>query len=575
MKKKRVRRLSIRYKILIPASILLLLTCAVLGFFACSKFKSSMIEMAVEEAEMASTFTLKVLDGDLVEQLKPGCESSMIYQTLISDMRDCQSGCNIKFMYTLYEKDQKIYYGVDTDDSPEQRKVGDEFEFSYAEFADVFAGQDLVQDFVYDNGDGNLVSAYRPIKNRSGEVVGVLGCDYDVDPVLSKVKSVIQTIITIAGICLVAAILLMAGVLRAIMYGLTQVDRKIYDLVNNEGDLTQKLEIRSGDEMELIANNVNSLLEYIRGIMVNISGNSNSLDASSQNVVQSLKNAEMSISDVSATMEEMSAAMEETNASLNQINEAVGQIYESVETISERAGEGHASANVIKDHASQIHQKALTDQEQAKVLAANMADSIQEKIEKSKAVEKISELTNNIISITDQTNLLSLNASIEAARAGEAGRGFAVVAGEIGQLAMNSAAAATEIRQVSAEVIQTVDELAKEAENMVRFMEETAMAGYQRLLETSDSYESDVENMNHMMSEFASESSQLKNRIDDIKEAISAVNIAVEESTNGVTNVTETSVDLAGSIGDIEREADSNMGIAIQLNQEVNRFKLE
>ena len=128
---------------------------------------------------------------------------------------------------------------------------------------------------------------------------------------------------------------------------------------------------------------------------------------------------------------------------------------------------------------------------------------------------------------------------------------------------------------MSAEVIETVNELAKEAENMVRFMDETAMAGYQRLIETSDSYESDVESMNRMMSEFASESAQLKTNIDNIKESISAVNIAVEESTHGVTNVTETSVNLAGSIGDIEKEADSNMGIANQLNQEVNRFKLE
>ena len=92
-----------------------------------------------------------------------------------------------------------------------------------------------------------------------------------------------------------------------------------------------------------------------------------------------------------------------------------------------------------------------------------MAELLRQKIEKSKAVEEVRELTKNIINIAEETNLLALNASIEAAKAGDAGRGFVVVADEIGKLAMNSAQAATEIQKVTAEVIQTVDELAEEA----------------------------------------------------------------------------------------------------------------
>ena len=143
-------------------------------------------------------------------------------------------------------------------------------------------------------------------------------------------------------------------------------------------------------------------------------------------------------------MEEMSAAMEETSASLNQINESIGKVYNAIGAISENADGGKDSSSQIMEKAAGIYEKAVQEQKEAKGMAQDMAESVNEKIGKSKAVEEISTLTENIISITEQTNLLSLNASIEAARAGEAGRGFAVVADEIGKLASNSAETAAD-----------------------------------------------------------------------------------------------------------------------------------
>lgn len=123
-----------------------------------------------------------------------------------------------------------------------------------------------------------------------------------------------------------------------------QVNAKIYDLVHNEGDLTQKLDVRSGDELELIAGNVNELLAYIRKIMIGISSGSMRLMSSSRKMVDHLSSADESITDVSATMQEMSAAMEETTSSLNQITEAIDEIYSSVERIAGNADAGKVSS---------------------------------------------------------------------------------------------------------------------------------------------------------------------------------------------------------------------------------------
>lgn len=573
--KEKTRKASIRVKILFPASLLVLLVCVILGISSYRSINAGMVEMGVEEAEMAAKIAVSVADGDLVGKLTPGCEDTEEYQTLLTSLRAIQNEFGIAYLYTLYTDGSQVYYGVDTDTSELQAKVGNVFEKSYQEMANTFAGESYVQDYIEDTGYGDVITVYMPIKNSAGEIVGVIGSDYDAANIVERLNAITRQVIVMAAICLIAAIAVLSIIVGRTVKGLQMVNRKIYDLVHSEGDLTQKLEITSGDEMELIANNVNKLLEHIRGIMLNIAGNSVQLNNSSKTVVQNLSSAEINITDVSATMEEMSVAMEETSASLNQINESIGKVYQAIGNISENANSGRESSGEIMGKAADIYEKAVEEQKEAKVLAQDMAVAVNEKIEKSKAVEEISLLTANIINITEQTNLLALNASIEAARAGEAGKGFAVVADEIGKLAMNSAETAAQIQRVSAEVVGAVNELAQKAEAMLTFLDETAMNGYEKLLETSGSYQEDVGNMSRMMQEFADESGEVKQSIDEIKEAISAVSIAVEESAKGVTNVTEMSVDLTSSVGDIGNEANSNMNIANQLNAEVNKFKLE
>lgn len=573
--KQKTRKMSIRVKILLPASILILLLCLVMGMNSYRSINKGMVEMGVEEAEMAAQVAVSLIDGDLVAELEPGCEATEGYQTLLTSMRNVQQSLGLAYMYTLYTDGKQVYYGVDTDKSELQAEVGKLFEKSYEDLAGTFAGEDYVQDYIDHSEYGDVISVYKPIKNSAGEIVGVFGCDYDASNVVSRLSAITQQVLFIAVICLIVSLILLGIIIGQITKSLKIVNQKIYDLVHSEGDLTQKLDITSGDEMELIAENVNKLLEHIRGIMQNIAGNSLQLNHSSQNVVKNLSSAEVNITDVSATMEEMSAAMEETSASLNQVNESIGQVYAAVETISDSANRGKGSANGIMKKAEEIYQNAVEEQQNARQQAQEMAAVVNEKIEKSRAVEEISTLTTNIINITEQTNLLALNASIEAARAGEAGKGFAVVADEIGKLAANSAETATQIQQVSAEVISSVNELAEKAEQMLTFMDETAMSGYEKLLETSGGYQDDAGNMNNMMQSFADESDQVKSSIDQIKEAISAVSTAVEESAKGVTNVTEMSVDLTSSVGDIGNEANSNMDIANRLNAEVNKFKLE
>lgn len=569
----RTRRLTIRAKILIPSIIIVVLVCGLMGYNSYTRFEKSMVRMGVEEADMAATIVADSLDAKLVYKVTVGSEGTQVYQNLQGDLRKKQKACGIAFLYTLYTDGKKVYYGVDSDE--DAAKVGDEFADSYAELEPVFGGKEYIQDYIDHTEDGDLITVYKPIEDNAGKVVAILGCDYDASSITAELqKAVVQTL-QIGGICLILAILILTIIVSRITKGLMQVNAKIYDLVHNEGDLTQKLDVRSGDELELIAGNVNELLAYIRKIMIGISSGSMRLMSSSRKMVDHLSSADESITDVSATMQEMSAAMEETTSSLNQITEAIDEIYSSVERIAGSADAGKVSSQEMESRASGANDAAAEGEKKANIETEKMAASLNEKIAKSKSVEQIEILTSNIIEITEQTNLLALNASIEAARAGEAGRGFAVVADEIGKLAGNSADAAAKIRQVSAEVIQAVDELAEGAQQMIEFVRNSTEEGFGGLVATSENYATDANAMRAMMEQFAQTAEELRSTMDGIRESISAVNIAVEESAKGIAGVSESSVQLTGNVNDIQSEASDNNGIAEDLATEVGKFKLE
>ncbi|MBP3338018.1 MAG: methyl-accepting chemotaxis protein [Lachnospiraceae bacterium] len=574
-KKRKVRKMSILVKLLVPTSLMVILVAILMGLSAYMQLSDSLVAAGVDEAEMAADMAVGAISGKDVEKIPEAGDGSAAYSNTLNQLRNIQDLSGIKYLYVLYEEDGKLYYSVDTDSSMDQAEVGDECDdVTYDDVKDVFAGESYVQDYIDKSEYGDLITVYKPIKNLSGEVVAILGSDYDASGVTKRLNESVLKVAMNAIVGLAVSLLVIGLVVTKMVKNLRNVDDKIYDLVNSDGDLTQKLKIKSGDELELIADNVNALLEYIRDIMLNISDGSVKLNASSQNVVEQLKDTELKITDVSATMEEMSAAMEETSASLAGVNEAVEQIHEAIMKIAENSATGSEKSADIMNKASDIYSEAVKNREDATEKANVMKENVNEKIKESKAVEEIKVLTDNIIAITDQTNLLALNASIEAARAGEAGRGFAVVADEISKLATDSAQAANQIKGVSEIVINAVNRLAEESENMVAFLDEVAMAGYDRLLDTSESYRDDVANTGAMMQEFAASSEHLRHNIDDIKEAINAVNIAVEESTNGIANVTIITSDITEAVGVVDKDAHSNNEIAQNLNTEVNKFKL-
>ena len=194
-------------------------------------------------------------------------------------------------------------------------------------------------------------------------------------------------------------------------------------------------------------------------------------------------------------------------------------------------------------------------------------------VEASKSVSQITELTDNILSIAAQTNLLALNASIEAARAGEAGKGFAVVADEIRQLADNSRETANSIQAISGQVIDAVTDLAGNATEMIRFVDEEVANDYDNFVNIIGKYESDSDEASNSFSEFADMATDSVDTMTKMNDGINNISVTIEESTRGITNVAEEISKLVMAISSISVQAGENKNISDGLSGEVSKFE--
>lgn len=572
--RRKTRKWSIKVKIITVTSLVIVCLFLLLGINLFQKSKENMVSMGIEQAEVAAKIALRQTDSDIVSSLRPGDETSEGYLAQLEALRSIKEDCNVAFLYTLSTDGQNVYYGIDTDESSAQGAIGEIFEASYEELEPVFAGEKYVQGYIDYTENGELITVYLPIFDDNGSVAAVLGSDFDASSIVARLNDIRLRILMICAIGILAAILALNLVIGSIMRGLRRVNDKIYELAHNEGDLTRTLDVKTGDELELMADDVNELLSYIRGIMLQISDNSCRLNDSTKLVLNQLTDAGENIMDVSSTMEDMGASMEETSASLNQLSEAVQNIHKHISSISQRAIDGNAKTEEIAEKAEEIKRSTQTQQQEAYVMAEELAKKVSQKIEQSGSVREINILTENILNITRETNLLALNASIEAARAGESGKGFAVVADEIGKLAADSAQAAARIKQVSDEVIVSVEELAAEAEKMICFMKDTAMEGYHKLLSMSEDYSADAADIHETMEQFAENSARVAQLADSIRDTVMMLDSTIERTTYSIINVSETTSKLSENIVDIESKADINKQIAEQLEAEVNKFKL-
>lgn len=352
-----------------------------------------------------------------------------------------------------------------------------------------------------------------------------------------------------------------------------QVDDIVRKIENDEGDLTERITVSSGDEIGQMAVGVNNFIEQLQLIMRKLKTESENLKNSAVTINTEVGTSNENAGSVSAAMEEMSASMEEISATLGQIASGSDAVMTEIQQMNSHVQDGVHLVRDIKNRAGEMHHDTLESKEETATNIERIRETLSAALEDSRSVEKINELTQDILGISSQTNLLSLNASIEAARAGDAGRGFAVVADEIRGLADSSASTASNIQSISATVTEAVERLANNAEAMLKFIDEKVMKDYDTFVEVVDQYQQDADSVNDILNEFAGNAGEIEETMQAMNTGISDISIAVDESAKGVVSVADNAVSLVDAMNQIQAETENSKNISQLLSDEVERFK--
>ncbi len=568
----KVRKISTTTKFIVAVAVLFLISDIILAFVTYKKSNEMVVNEIKDKAESIASAVAALTDGSIVVSVQPGEEDTEDYLVVSRMLTTFTDSTGVEYVYTIRPASGGgIEYAIDAQ-IEDASMIGDVFDDDEA--APALAGTVVSSSEPYEDEWGRHISSYAPIY-VDGKVVAAVGVDVSMTLVEAQEHALIRII---SGVCVVVIILGIA-ILFIISKNLSRkfvlLNNKIEDLTNGDGDLTKTIEVNSGDEFEVIGENINKLIDYIRVMLLSINKESNRLTQTSANIADNIRDARTDAEMISHTMTDVSTNMKETASSINEINNLMAEINDSFNGIAGEVENGRSFAHEVREVATGIGENARKEHDEAKDKVSSIAEAVSEKIERSKAVHRIEDLTSNIIGISNQTNLLALNASIEAARAGDAGKGFAVVATEIGELANNSQKAAAEIQTVSAEVVLAVNELADEAKTLLNMVEETTLAGFDNLVNTSDEYLNSTQRTAEMMERINEEIESIRSNIDRIYESTNSVNKAVEDAAGSVSDTADKSQGMSENMTKIDEDALAGKEISNGLRNEVGKFRLE
>lgn len=378
------------------------------------------------------------------------------------------------------------------------------------------------------------------------------------------------------GVAILAVAVILAGL---IVKRITKPLNQVTEVINE----TAKLNLRLPDYMDklcarkdesgMIGRAVKEMSEYLHEVVSKIDETNVNINENMLKLEESSNQVHTLCMDNSATIQQLAANTAQVNEMTQIMNGHMAQMRTQAEEISRETEQSNKASDEIAGRAQNMQNSTAAAIIETKKMYQLIKDKTQIAVEGLKSVAKINELTKAIVEVSDQTSLLSLNASIEAARAGEAGRGFSVVASEISKLANRSLETVKDINEIIKEVNLAVANITASMEETSNFLEKTVLADYDNFSNIGVQYMDDADTFRAGMDNISKEIEVLNGAIKEIANAVEGISIAVGETSSGVNDIAEKTSGVVSATSDNYDLTNNTVTSVEELKEIIQKFE--
>ncbi|OPJ55225.1 methyl-accepting chemotaxis protein [Clostridium oryzae] len=377
--------------------------------------------------------------------------------------------------------------------------------------------------------------------------------------------------LAVGAICILIAIII--GF--AISLGISKPIGKFMEVMKKteDGDLNISFIHNSKDEIGHLSSSFNVMIEKIKGIISSTQDAAQKVSSGTESINSSSKQSAESAKQVAAAVEEIAkGSVDQARKSEEAIN-TIKELADKIEVVTKGAEDVKKTSGKTKDigvHSVSVVNELNQKTEESLKVVNEINDYMSALRDSSVAIEKIVEV---IKGISDQTSLLSLNASIEAARAGEAGRGFAVVADEVRKLADQSAKSTGEISQIISDIRNKTEDtfVLVEKANVIFKAQEGSVkntdSAFKEIITSTDYISSQLENITNIVKDMNAYKENAINAVEDISVLAEESSASTEQVMASIQEQTASSEEIAGL-------SDRLFAAVKQLNDSMTVFKL-
>lgn len=482
-----MRITSLRLRMMVFFTVLLLATSSLIGFIFLNSSERLVQQSIGLQAKEIAGHAVKEIDTEKYKSISPESGENAYYTELRTKLNEIREANGLKYLYTMAKRETggKTEYVYIVDGMPLDSAADGFSPLGQAEpeptelLIRTFESKEVqVGDLYQDDTYGELLSAYLPITDSSGELLGIVGADFDASAIYELMQQN-----RIRAIWIVAAFVAVTSLLTYLFS--RYVTKPITELTRNmekvkEGDLTVSLQLKQKDEVGRLSSSFSQMVGELARMIQVIRRTAEDIHQASRQIGESAGSVSAASVRISGHMKENAAGAEveasrghEMDRSMKEVSGGIQRIAGSTAIVAESAQAASAAAEEGEGYLRQVIR-------QMEEISAYSDRTSGQMTSLTAGAEEVRQIVGVIRRISEQTHLLALNAAIEAARAGEQGRGFAVVADQIRKLAEESQVSVNAISEIAEDigqgtqsVIEAVQQESREIETGVSIVNST------------------------------------------------------------------------------------------------------